>query len=333
MSNIRDVAKKANCSIATVSRVLSQDDSFIISEKKRKEIFDAVKELGYIHHSHNKKIKLGCIMAVTVEKYSDPFFTSILSAMENECEEVGATISIVRKYTELQDPYILQELFDANLSGLIIMERVSEDLLNKIQEKIPNILFIDNDEEDRDYDGIGFNHNLANKQVMDCLMEKGYRRIAMISGSSPYVPLENSTRLACYREALIRNNIPYDKSLVKDCNWDLDICEKQVKEVMSLDNPPDAIFAGSDSLASCILGTLYSMHYLCPEDVGVIGFNNLPFSAHMIPPLTTIDIPTKDIGVAAIHRIIEMIKGRNIKKRKIVFATKLIERKSLKGGH
>lgn len=332
MANIRDVARKSNCSIATVSRVLSQDESFVVSESKKQQIFDAVRDLGYVHNSRTKKIKLGCIMAVTVEKYSDPFFTNILSAMEKECEECGATISLVRKYTELQDPYILQELFDANLSGLIIMERMPQDLLSKIEKKIPNILFIDNDEEEQDYDGVSFNHNIANMQVMDCLLKCGYRRIAMISGSSPETPLENSIRLSCYREALRRSNIPYDESLVKDCAWDLDICEKQVKEIMNLENPPDAIFAGSDSLASCILGTLYSMHYVVPDDVGVIGFNNLSFSSRMIPPLTTIDIPTKEIGIAAIQRMIEMVKKRNLKKRKIIFATKLIKRESLKGG-
>lgn len=328
MSNIRDVAKLANCSIATVSRVLSQDDSFSISEIKKQEIYDAVNKLNYTPRNYQKRINIGCIMSITVDKYSDPFFTSILSAMEEECNNVGATISMIRKYNELQNPRILQEMFDANLQGIIIMEKLPDELFKLIENKIPNILFIDNQEVVHEFDGIGFDHTIANWQVMNHLIDCGYRRIALISGSDTKIPLDKSVRMLCYREALRRNNIPYDESLVKDCNWDMSICEKQVKEVMNLDNPPDAIFAGSDSLASCILGTLYSMHYICPDDVGVIGFNNLPTSVHMIPPLTTINVPTYDIGIAAIHRMMEMIKGKNINKRKILFPTKLVERES-----
>lgn len=328
MANIRDVAKLANCSIATVSRVLAQDDTFSISDSKKQEILNAAAKLNYTPRNYQKRINIGCIMSITVDKYSDPFFTTILSAMEEECDRVGINISMVRKYNELQNPIILKEIFDANLQGIIIMEKLPDDLFKLIQNKIPNILFIDNQEVVHEFDGIGFDHGIANWQVMNHLIECGYRRIALISGSDTNVALDKSVRMSCYREALRRNNIPFDESLVKDCNWDLSICEKQVKEVMSLENPPDAIFAGSDSLASCILGTLYSMHYICPDDIGVIGFNNLPMSVHMIPPLTTIDVPTKDIGIAAVQRMVEMIKGKNMKKRKILFSTKLIERES-----
>ena len=99
---------------------------------------------------------------------------------------------------------------------------------------------------------------------------------------------------------------------------------------MELPEPPDAIFAGSDSLASVVLGTLYELGFRCPRDVGVIGFNNIDLSSHMVPPLTTIEVPTADIGKAAVERMLQIIKDKDSSIRRILFPTKLIERKSLK---
>ena len=115
-----------------------------------------------------------------------------------------------------------------------------------------------------------------------------------------------------------------------DCAWDLDLCAAQTRELLSLPEPPDAIFAGSDSLASVVLGMLYSMGLRCPRDIGVIGFNNINLSSHMIPPLTTVDIPVEQIGIAAARRILDMIQGRRESPCKILFPTKLVKRESLR---
>ena len=136
--------------------------------------------------------------------------------------------------------------------------------------------------------------------------------------------------MVIYREMLRRAGIKYDKALVKDCSWDLNLCKRQTQELMELPEPPDAIFAGSDSLASVVLGTLYELGFRCPRDVGVIGFNNIDLSSHMVPPLTTIEVPTADIGKAAVERMLQIIKDKDSSIRRILFPTKLIERKSLK---
>lgn len=333
MANIRAVAAEAGVSIATVSRILSGDAGFQATAQTRQIVLDAATRLHYAPPpaAHKqKKIQFGCVLAFTAEKYSDPFFTSILSAAEEECDRLGAVISVVRNFNELRNPVVLQELLNTGLSGILLMERIQEELLHHIEKRIPNILFIDNDEADYQFDGVGFDHSDANKKVMRCLIARGYRRIAIISGSSPNDPFSDSIRLMTYREALRRAGLPYDESYVKDCAWDLDLCAKQTRELMSLASPPDAIFAGSDSLATAILGTIYAMGLHCPDDIGVIGFNNINLSAHMVPPLTTIGIPTREIGIAAAQRLMEMVQGQGGCKRKILFPTELIIRGSLR---
>ena len=331
MATIREVAKLAGVSAATVSRVLSGDPGFSVREETRRKINDAVARLQYeIPVREQNQYRFGCVLSDTTDKYSDPFFVDILVAMENACRGKNATIAIVKSFQELDNPQILQEFIGADLDGVFLMEHVSPEAMTALKTHIPHIIFIDNDEPVYNFDNVGFDHTTANWQVMDALLTRGYKRIALISGSSPKMPLSNTIRMVTYREMLRRSGIEFDEALVKDCGWDLDLCKKQTQELMELPEPPDAIFAGSDSLASVVLGALYELGYRCPRDVGVIGFNNIDLSSHMVPPLTTIEVPTTDIGEAAVERMIQIIKDKDPSIRRILFPTQLIERKSLK---
>lgn len=333
MANIRDVAREAGVSISTVSRIFSGDASFKVTDQTRQKVLDAAHRLNYVFRStprQQKKIQLGCVLSVTSEKYADPFFDAIFAAAEAECIRQGAVITTLRYYNELLHADVLQQLVNSGLSGLLMLEQVSQEIHEQLIEKIPNIVYVDCDELSFCVNDVGYDRVAANWQAMSCLLRHGYRRIAIIGGSSPNEDLLDSSRLTIYREALRRAGIPYDPALIKDCTWDLDLCTAQVRELLALPNPPDAIYAGSDTLASAILGTIYSMGLRCPRDIGVIGFNNLRFSGHLIPPLTTIDIPVAEIGIAAGRRLMEIVQGNGGPPRRILFPTKLVERDSLK---
>lgn len=330
MANIRDVAKEAGCSITTVSKVLSGDSEFRVKEETRQKVMNAVAKLQYkIPARHQNRHKIACILSLTTEKYADPFFTTILGAMETECENHNMSIVATRSYNELMNPSLLQEILDGGLDGIVLMERVPEDLLFQLHKHIPNIIYIDNDESDYHFDSVGFDHNLANRQAMKHIIEHGYKRIALISGSSPNEPLDDSVRMSVYRHYLRKHNLEFDEALVKDCEWDLNLCAKQAIELMRLPEPPDAIYAGSDSLAQAMLGALYGIGVSCPRDVGIMSFNNLDLCARTIPPLSTVAVPTEEIGITTIRRLHEMIKGKGGMRKKILLPTEIIRRESL----
>ncbi len=331
MANIRDVAREAGTSIATVSRILSNDYTFEVTSETRKKVLEAAKKLHYSVKTPKKaqrKIYLGCILALSAEKYSDPFFTSILSAAEEECVNHNALISIVRNYNELENITVLSELCSFGLSGLILMEKLPDEMLQQLKESIPHIVAIDI--PCNEFNCIGFDNFESNLQVMNCLIDHGYRRIAYIGGDSPGVSFENSLRMVAYRDALFSNNIPFDPSIIYNCKWDLELCASYTEKLLSSEKLPDAIFAGSDTLASVILSLMHKKGLRCPEDIGVIGFNNISVSAHMVPALTTVDIPAKDIGVTAVRRLIDLISGKDDRIMKITFPTKIILRDSLR---
>lgn len=329
MSNIREVAQKAGVSIATASRILSNDDTFKTTEATRQKVLAATKELNYIFCPRKKaapKLHIGCILPLTSEKYSDPFFTSILLSIEEECNEQNATVSAIRNCNELQNPQLLEELCGMRLDGLVLMEEIPENILDIIRKHVPHLIAID--QPDSEFNTIGFDHIHANTLVMKHLLQRGYRRIAYIGGSSPYFAMLNSFRLMVYREELRKHHIPYDESIIRDCCWDLDLCAKCAEELLLSPNRPDAIFAGSDTLASVILSVIYRLGLKCPDDVGVIGFNNLDLSAHTAPPLTTVNIPTKAIGKCAASRLIGLIRTNDPLIMKINLPTDLVVRES-----
>jgi len=331
MTNIRDVAREAGTSIATVSRILSNDNSFETTVKTRRRVQDTAKKLNYtvkLHKKTLKKIHLGCVLALTAEKYSDPFFTSILSAAEEECVQHNALISIIRNYNELDNPSVLSEICSFGLSGMILMEDLPHRMLNQLKASIPNIVTVDI--PTNEFNSIGFDNYESNIQVMNCLINYGYRRIAHIGGSSSGIDFEHSPRMSAYREVLFRNGIPYDPSLTLNCKWDLDQCAVCATQLFSQNQLPEVVFAGSDTLATVIIGVMHKMGLKCPQDIGVIGFNNISMSSIMSPPLSTVNVPSKDIGITAVRRLMEMINGKDNRIMKITFPTQIVLRESLR---
>ena len=331
MATIRQVAQEAGVSIATVSRVLAGDGNFSVKQETRDRIMAAVRKLDYqIPIREQKQYRFGCVLADTADKYGDPFFMEILQSMEETCSRLGATIAVNKSHYELETAQGLQEFLSQKLDGVFLMEHVSPRVMTALKKHAGSFVFIDNDEPEYEFNNVGFDHTTANWQVMSHLLEKGYRRIGIISSGTDHLPFDETIRLLVYREILRRYNIEYDETLVRDCGWDLEICKQQTIELMNLPEPPDAIFAGSDSLASVVLGTLYSMGYRCPRDIGVIGFNYIDLSSHMVPPLTTVEVPSTDIGRAAVERMLQMIKTHDKSIMRILFPTEIVERESLK---
>lgn len=332
MANIRDVASKAGTSITTVSKVLSNDPTFKVTEATKESIHQAVKELDYVFNKKTKgtkKFRIGCIMAMTSVKYSDPYFTSILSGIEEEAKIRCCNVFYHINYDELENPKKLEEMYAMNLDGLIIMETLPKAVLNDIMANIKHVIAVDNYRNILNC--VGFDHFESTKQVMKHLIKRKYKRIAYIGGGAPNIDMYDTKRLIMYRESLRIANLTYDDSIVKDCYWDLDLCAIQTNELLEMNPRPDAIFAGSDSLAQVVLGQIHQHKLRCPEDIAVVGFNNLNFSSYLTPPLTTVDVPSLNMGKIAVSRILEMSQQNDQSIYSIILPTQLIERSSTRG--
>ena len=324
MSTIRDVAREAGVSITTVSKVLSNDPAFHASEATRKRVMKAVETLGYKYAEKKSQIRIGCIMSLTYS-YSDPYFSDILSGIQGYCASHNAFISLVVSYSQLRDAKYDLEKQLQELDGLIITD-LPEGKFEFITSLGKKIVFVDNYVSG--YCNVGFNDIYANQLVMEHLIECGYRKIAYIGGPSGTPDFLSSSRLMIYREALRRYKIPYDPELIYDCGWDNKLCAMQTKELLAKRPDTQAIFAGSDSLAVVVLSQLKEIGLKCPEDIGVVGFNDIMLAGSFSPSLTTVRLPSVEMGELAAEMLIRQIKTGTTLNQQILLPVELKVRES-----
>ncbi|MGV8983420.1 LacI family DNA-binding transcriptional regulator [Clostridium sp.] len=340
MASIRDVAKVAGVSIATVSRILNQDESYKTTETTKRKVWNAVNELNYIQHNSTKNIskkyrkpdsssiKIGCILSVTKEKYTDPYFMSILSGIDTALNENGYNLTLIRTYKELEDEKILYDTLNNSLTGLIIMESLESKIYEIIKKNVPFIVGIDT--EDPTIDNIGYDRYQSAMQAMNFLIEKGHKRIAFLGSATGSSNIFNKEgRYQGYINSLKDADIEVDETLIKDCQWSRSICFEKTKELLTNPNPPTAIFIASDTMATIALTAIYDSCLRVPDDIAIISISNIEMSSYTSPPLTTIDVPKQEIGRLAATTLIARINGDTTLPKRILLPTSIIKRDSV----
>lgn len=338
MSTIRDIAKLANVSPATVSRILNNDTKYKMTDETRERVLQAAKQLNYkvnplsTKNTNNKKninkddIKIGCVLSVTRKKYNDPYFMSILSGVESHLNELGYQLSFIKTGIELEDPKILYSTFNESITGLILMESLDTVTYQFIKANVPYIIGIDTSRED--IDNVGYDHFKVSNMAVKHLIERGHKKIGYIGGSGVTKDIKSSRRYNGYYATMGAAGLPVNPDWVIDCAWDEDICAQKVGELCDSNNYPTAFFVASDLMAMATLSTLYNKGIVVPDDVAVMGLSNIEVSKYSNPPLSTIEIPTVDIGIVAVDLLIARMNGDKTLPKNVVLPTKLILRSS-----
>ena len=334
MSNIRDVAKQAGVSPATVSRILNNNQTYKILPETRERVLKAVTELDYkplVQRGRSvpaaagsKEMRAGCLLASTKGKYSDPFYLDILDGFEQEFENLGGCVPFIRIEQDLEKPEAMKSLLDMRLDGLIMMRPLSDALFTKLRQAIPHIVGIDTGH--MPIDNIEYDHLRVSRMAVEYLYAKGYRRIGYIGAGVGPVPLNRSRRFRSYRETMTDLGLEVRPEWILDCNWDDKLCMELVEKTYRTVGLPDAFYAASDLMAMAALREFYKLGLKVPGDVAIIGMSNIEMSQYANPPLTTIDVPTREIGIAAARALAGRIRGDRTLPQRILLPSALIER-------
>jgi LacI family transcriptional regulator len=338
MATIKDVAKKAGVSPATVSRIINGDKTYKTTDETRDRVWKIVRELNYVPNQAAKSLsfqkgrsspyqdyKIGCLLCVTTEKYSDPYYMAILSGLEAKLSQEGLSLSLLRTTSELEDRTVFLNLLSQKLSGMIIMESLSEDMYKQIKDNVQHLVGIDTIH--RDIDNICYDRFEAAEKAVSYLIEKGHRRIGYL-GSCSSGDIRKEKRYRGYLSALNEAGIEEDLSIVKDTKWSRKQCYKSTLEILDSGDPPTAIFAASDLMGLVAINAIYEKGLSVPDDIAVIGVSNIEMAKYSNPPLSTIDVPKKEMGVAAAEQLLYRLKGSDSPPRTIILPTNLIVRES-----
>ncbi|XID93025.1 LacI family DNA-binding transcriptional regulator [Paenibacillaceae bacterium WGS1546] len=333
MSTIREVAKLANVSTATVSRVLNNDSTYKITDETRDKVMRAVTQLNYRFSPNAKRVskdlsnmKIGCVLSVTKNKYNDPYFMSILSGAEERLLAEGLNVAFIRTGAELEEKHILFNTFNESITGLILMETLNHETYEYLRKQVPYIVGIDT--ERWDIDNVGYDHHHVASMAVSHLIEKGHAHIGFIGGSGLKRNIRESQRYRGYYATMHAAGLTVNPDWVIDCSWDEAACMEKVDELCKRDNLPTAFFAASDLMAMAALNSLYGNGVPVPEKVAVIGLSNIEMSKYSNPPLTTIHVPTKEIGAVGVELLLERIKGSAMLPKRVSLPTSLIQRSS-----
>ncbi len=336
MSTIREVAALAGVSISTVSRVMNNDTTYKITEETRDRVWKAIVDLDYKAPASRPRLstsghpaavrRIGCVIKLRGGKYSDPYDLSLLSGMENYLNAHRAEVTFVRTWNELGNSEVLLRTFSEPPDGLILMSHVGEAPFRYAPSRVPHIVGID--AGFTEIDNIEYDHVRAARQAVEALYERGYREIGFIGGPEGELPMRMCRRFHSYSNTMQDLGLTVRDEWVLDCEWNDVRCARLLRE-LGAEKLPRAFFASSDLMALAALRTLADMRVPVPDRVAVIGLTNLEMSRYSNPPLTTIELPTEEMGAAAAKTLLQRLDGDTSLPRRILFPTKLILRESI----
>jgi LacI family transcriptional regulator len=333
MVTIKDIAKLAGVSIATISRVLNQDASLNVTDDTRKKILDIAEELGYKTVKQRTKnifnrIKIGVIHWYSQnEELGDPYYLLIAMGIEKEC--FNKQIEMVTIFKN-GDRYITSELND--LDGVIAIGKFSKEDVEEFAAYSNNIVFVDFSPNEKQYDSVVVDFRKALTEVLEYFKGRGHHNIGYIGGVE-YVgqnkELIEDERLTTYQEFMEKNN-QYNPELVRLGRFTSEDGHNLMRDAIEAGNLPTAFFIASDSMAIGAIQALYEANINVPNDVSIVSFNDIPTSKYLVPSLSTVKVYTEFMGVTSVQLLLERIsEGREIPK-KVIIPSELTIRESCK---
>ncbi len=335
---IKDIARVANCSYATVSRALNNKPG--INSQTRLRIIEVAGQLGYQPNA----IARGLVMQRThtiglvIPDIVNPFFPEIARGVEDVASDHGYTVFLCNaNWDQAKENVYLKALQEKRVDGIIVkpssdlssLDSAGHTYLNKIN--LPIVIF-SSQSSTGDHSYIEIDNRRGGFIATKHLIEAGYRRIAFIGGRES--SHSNSERLKGYRSALSSYEMSVDETLIANHDFYSESGYALMDSLLALPNPPDAVFTGNDIIALGVLECLQTKGIHIPSDFGVVGFDNIIFSGYPQIQLTTVSQPKYLMGKMAAEVLLNEINGISTREvRKIILEPELIIRKTTRKLH
>jgi len=307
MATIYEVSKLAGVSLATVSRVINNNTR--VRDKTRQKVEDAMSELDYRPNSiaqslaSNRTNSIG----IMVSELNGSFFGQMMAGIESELRAAGKHVIITTGHSEEQrEKDGIEFLKSRNCDALIVhVEGLSEAHMIELTQGDTPIFFMSRYIESIKENCISLDNELGGFIATQSMIEQGHRQIAYIAG--PQLKHDALDRLAGHKRALATYNIPFEDDLF----YEGDFIEKGgkagLKQFIARNSTFTALVCANDEMASGAITYAREHGFSLPQDLSVIGFDNIIFSRHIYPKLTTIDNPVNEMGKMAAKLVLKNV--------------------------
>lgn len=327
MHNIKEVAELAKTSTATVSRVIN--GSGYVSDKTKAKVLKAIKELDYKPLQRNGENKKTRTIALVVPDIENPFFAKLTKEISKIANTSDYNILLINLSGLKNDGgSFLMNLISTGIDGIIYTSSYRlEDIISKAKEiKIP-IVVLDRELKNIQIDSISVNNENAAFIATEYLIQSGHKKIAFIGGTQNMEISIN--RHKGYRMALEKYGLNYDKNIVEHGDFSMESGYKSIKKLTDSFQDITGIIAGNDLMAIGAINYLNFKGYRIPEDISIVGFDDIELASSITPKLTTIAYPLERMSKLAIESVIQSISGSERECESTCLFTKLVERESV----
>jgi LacI family transcriptional regulator len=331
---IQDVAREAGVSVTTTSYVLNKKENTRISEETAARVRAVAKKLGYVpslsartmvnRHSSLIGIIIPQIGPGRQFMFSNPFYGDFLSAAEYTVRESGYHLLISGTGANQDYATVIKT---RQLDGVILVGAYPSDYLQNMKQTGIPIALVDSYIEDHYFHKIGINDRYSGYLGTHYLIDKGHRRIALVCGDAPSGGVMEQ-RLLGYQDALAEAGIPFRPEMVYAGNVDYSFGEAAAAQIIARGNGETAAFVTSDITALGVLNGMTLLGKRVPDDLSVVGFDDVSLARMCVPKLTTLHQNIEEKGSLAAQVIIDAIAGGD--KRDIILPVHIVERGSVR---
>lgn len=328
----QQVAEQAGVSRTTVSLILNDAPGVKFPQETKDRVLNAAEELGYVPDAaartlaSGKTYTVGLVLCQTEHLKVDSFISQAIYGLNEVCKRHGFRI-LIESADDINRVGTYRGLVRAKkIDGVVVVNARADDkqLYGLIDEGFPAVL-IGSVGHSKEY-SVG--HKSKSELVVAHLLSLGHKRIAHIT----LAPLSDHSvsfeRLLSYRRALDDAGIPFGDELVRFGNYSAESGFEAMKDLLRLKPYPTAVFAGNDTIAVGVMAAISQKGLRIPQDIAVVGYDDIPIAAYTSPPLTTVRVPAVEPGRLAGEMLIQLVRGEEPEERVVRLETELVIRES-----
>jgi DNA-binding LacI/PurR family transcriptional regulator len=326
--NIGEIAKRANVSTATVSRTLNQSGP--VKAATARKVWRAVTELNYYPNSHARTLVSGRsrLIGLIVSDITNPFFPELIRTFEGLAAQKQYDLLLTSTdYDTTRMTACLRRMLERKVDGVAMMtSEMDVSLIKELSKRNVPIVFMDVGQMGPRMSHVSIDYGNGIRQAVDHVVTLGHRSIAFITG--PLDLHSARTRRQAFVDRLRHHKLTLDRKMIREGTHTAEGGQKAMAELLRLSKGPTAVVCSNDWTAIGALHAIHAAGLRVPEDVSLVGFDDIPLASYTNPALTTVRMSARDVGATAFKALFSLIGEEHIEGDVYQVATQLVVRGS-----
>ncbi|TCL61873.1 LacI family transcriptional regulator [Hydrogenispora ethanolica] len=324
-STLKEIAAKANVSISTVSRIINDDQSKPASPETKERVWKIVRELGYVPNLNARTLKnqspeeqplrtkaIGCIFTSTRDTFTDPFFSIIARGIQLEAAQRGYVLGYSFSSCDMTQSALYNNITSNRVDGAVVLGRFDREFLEFLKNNFPNLVYAGLNCVNSGFDEVICDAYRASIQAVKYLIGLGHAKIGYL-GPVPEAESGNGVinehRYEGFCRAMAENDLPVHSEWIQGVELTSDASYQRMKQLLHQEQLPTAFFCANDTVAIGAMRAAREAGLRIPEDLSLVGIDDIEMAAYVTPALTTIRVPKEELGKFAAKILIDRIEG------------------------